>query len=61
MSRYTGPRLRRARRLDTDLPGLTRNSIERRPFPPGQHGQGRRRRPSEYAMQLTEKQKLVCH
>ncbi|MBV1860193.1 MAG: 30S ribosomal protein S4 [Nannocystaceae bacterium] len=59
MSRYTGPRVRRARRLDTDLPGLTRKTIERRPFPPGQHGQGRRRRPSEYGMQLTEKQKLV--
>lgn len=59
MSRYTGPDLRRARRLDIDLPGLTRKSIEKRPYPPGQHGQGRRRRPSEYAMQLTEKQKLV--
>lgn len=42
-----------------DLPGLTRKTIERRPYAPGQHGQGRRRRPSEYAMQLTEKQKLV--
>lgn len=32
--------------------------MERRPYPPGQHGSARRRRPSEYAMQLLEKQKL---
>lgn len=58
MSRYTGPRLRILRRLDVDLPGLTTKSRERRPYPPGQHGQARKRRPSEHAMQLTEKQKL---
>lgn len=58
MSRYTGPRIRILRRLGEDLPGLTRKSRENRPFPPGQHGAARRRRPSEYAMQLLEKQKL---
>lgn len=58
MSRYTGPRLRIVRRLDTDLPGLTRKSREKRPYPPGQHGQGRKKRPSAYGMQLAEKQKL---
>ncbi len=58
MSRYTGPRLRIVRRLDTDLPGLTRKSREKRPYPPGQHGQGRKKRPSAFGMQLTEKQKL---
>ncbi|MCH9680623.1 MAG: 30S ribosomal protein S4 [Deltaproteobacteria bacterium] len=58
MSRYTGPRVRVLRALDTDLPGLTRKSRERRPQRPGQHGMARRRRPSEYAMQLLEKQKL---
>ncbi len=58
MSRYRGPRLRILRRLNVDLPGLTAKSRERRPYPPGQHGQGRKRRPSEHAMQLTEKQKL---
>lgn len=58
MSRYTGPRLRISRRLGVDLPGLTRKTIENRPFPPGQHGSARKRRPSEYAMQLLEKQKL---
>lgn len=55
MSRYRGPRLRIVRRLG-DLPGLTRKS-PRRSYPPGQHGQARRKR-SEYAIRLEEKQKL---
>ena len=55
MSRYRGPRLRVTRRLG-DLPGLTRKSA-RRAYPPGQHGQNRRKR-SEYAIRLEEKQKL---
>ncbi|NVB41576.1 30S ribosomal protein S4 [Pseudenhygromyxa sp. WMMC2535] len=59
MSRYRGPRLRKCRRVDAELPGLTRKSYERRPYPPGQHGQKRRRRPSEFAHQLNEKQKLL--
>lgn len=55
MSRYRGPRLRVTRRLG-DLPGLTRKN-SRKSYPPGQHGQGRRKR-SEYAIRLEEKQKL---
>jgi len=55
MSRYRGPRLRIVRRLG-DLPGLTRKS-PRRAYPPGQHGQERKKR-SEYALRLDEKQKL---
>ena len=55
MSRYRGPRLRITRRLG-ELPGLTRKN-PRRAYPPGQHGQGRRKR-SEYAVRLEEKQKL---
>ena len=56
MSRYRGPRLRVVvRRLGT-LPGLTRKD-PKRSYPPGQHGQGRRKR-SEYAVRLEEKQKL---
>lgn len=55
MSRYRGPRLRVVRRLG-ELPGLTRKSPKRQ-YPPGQHGQGRRKR-SEYAVRLEEKQKL---
>ncbi|OLP17507.1 30S ribosomal protein S4 [Leptolyngbya sp. 'hensonii'] len=55
MSRYRGPRLRIVRRLG-DLPGLTRKSA-RRAYPPGQHGQDRKKK-SEYAIRLEEKQKL---
>ena len=55
MSRYRGPRLRIVRRLG-DLPGLTRKSA-RRAYPPGMHGQNRKKR-SEYAIRLEEKQKL---
>lgn len=55
MSRYRGPRLRIVRRLG-DLPGLTRKAA-RRSYPPGQHGQARKKR-SEYAVRLEEKQKL---
>jgi small subunit ribosomal protein S4 len=33
-------------------------AIERRPYPAGQNGQGRRRKPSEFALQLREKQKV---
>ncbi|MBD2103460.1 30S ribosomal protein S4 [Leptolyngbya sp. FACHB-261] len=55
MSRYRGPRLRVVRRLG-DLPGLTRKSA-RRSYPPGQHGQERKKK-SEYAVRLEEKQKL---
>ena len=55
MSRYRGPRLRVVRRLG-DLPGLTRKTA-RRAYPPGQHGQARKKR-SEYAIRLEEKQKL---
>ncbi len=55
MSRYRGPRLRVVRRLG-ELPGLTRKN-PRRAYPPGQHGQARKKR-SEYAIRLEEKQKL---
>jgi small subunit ribosomal protein S4 len=55
MSRYRGPRLRLVRRLG-ELPGLTRKQAKRK-YPPGQHGQNRRKR-SEYALRLEEKQKL---
>jgi small subunit ribosomal protein S4 len=58
-----GPRLKSIRRLGTPLPGLTRKSADKKPYPPGQHGQsgggGRgRRKESEYGRQLREKQKL---
>jgi len=59
MSRYLGPRLKKMRALGLDLPGLSRKSIERRPYPPGQHGLNlKRRKVSAYKIRLQEKQKL---
>ncbi|MGD8192287.1 30S ribosomal protein S4 [Brevibacillus ginsengisoli] len=55
MARYTGPRHKLARRLGISLDG-TGKDIKRN-FPPGQHGQSRRKM-SEYGVQLQEKQKL---
>ncbi len=62
MSRYTGPRLRIIRRLGTPLPGLMRTDPDlRRPYPPGQHGPTKRKKLSDYALRLMEKQKLRFH
>ena len=58
MSRYTGPRVKILRRFGQQLPGLSRKGFERRPYAPGQHGQNRRRKPSDYRIRLEEKQKL---
>ena len=60
MARYTGPKVRVSRRLGTNIfeNEKGRKALERRPFPPGQHGRTRRRgNPSEYLGQLQEKQK----
>jgi small subunit ribosomal protein S4 len=62
MSRYSGPRLRIIRRLGTPLPGLMRTDPDlRRPYPPGQHGPTKRKKLSDYALRLMEKQKLRFH
>jgi small subunit ribosomal protein S4 len=45
------------RALGIQLPGLSNRSVDRRPYPPGQHGQARRKL-SEYGLRLIEKQKL---
>lgn len=58
MARYTGPRLKIVRRFQETLPGLTRKNAEQRPYPPGQHGPGRRPKHTEYRLRLDEKQKL---
>jgi small subunit ribosomal protein S4 len=62
MARYTGPvcRLCRRERMKLFLKGTRcmgpKCAIERRPYPPGQHGRGRIKE-SEYLVQLREKQK----
>jgi small subunit ribosomal protein S4 len=59
MARYLGPRVKKMRALGLLLPGLSAKSIERRPYPPGQHGlQRTRKKPSPFKRQLQEKQKL---
>ncbi len=60
MSRYTGPKARVSRRLGTNIWGTNGENIamEKRPYPPGDHGRTRRRgNVSEYLLQLQEKQK----
>ena len=57
MARYTGPAYRKSRRLGFSTLENGKD-LARRPFAPGQHGQGRRKKASEYGIQLEEKQKL---
>ena len=60
MARYTGPKVRLSRRLSTNIFENAKGTkaLERRAFPPGQHGRTRRRSAgSEYLTQLQEKQK----
>jgi small subunit ribosomal protein S4 len=64
MARYTGPVCKLCRREGTklflkgDKCYTEKCPVVRRPFPPGQHGQGRRPKMSEYGVQLREKQKV---
>lgn len=54
-------RFRIQRRLGLELPGLGKaGALERRPYPPGQHG-NKRKKFSNYALQLEEKQKVMFH
>ncbi|HEX7632677.1 MAG TPA: 30S ribosomal protein S4 [Lacunisphaera sp.] len=57
MARYTGPSTRVSRRFGQYIVGSAK-VLERRNFPPGQHGPKSRRKLSEYAVGLAEKQKL---
>ncbi|HAD96996.1 MAG TPA: 30S ribosomal protein S4 [Cryomorphaceae bacterium] len=57
MARYTGPKTKIARKFGDPIFGPDR-SFEKKNYPPGQHGMNRRRgKKSEYAIQLSEKQK----
>src|SRR3981189_3525901 len=58
MARYTGPKSRISRRFGVALFGPSK-ALERKNYPPGMHGpKGSRRKQSEYAIALGEKQKL---
>jgi small subunit ribosomal protein S4 len=57
MARYTGPKTKIARKFGEAIFGADK-SFEKRSYPPGQHGNAKRRgKKSEYAVQLMEKQK----
>ncbi len=57
MARYTGPRVRMSRRFGQPIFGSSKY-LERRAYPPGIHGPKSRRKMSDYAVGLAEKQKL---
>ena len=59
MARYTGPKVKISRRLGVNIFENEKGSkaLNKRPYPPGEHGRSRRRQPSEYLLQLQEKQK----
>lgn len=56
MARYIGPKSRIARRFGEAIFGADK-VLSKRNFPPGQHGNSRRRKSSEYGVMLAEKQK----
>ena len=56
MARYRGPKAKIARRFNDPIFGPSK-AVQKKAYPPGQHGRGRRRKPSEYATQLMAKQK----
>jgi small subunit ribosomal protein S4 len=56
MARYTGPKGKISRKFGESIFGDSK-ALQKKPYPPGQHGQGRRKKKSEYAVQLNEKQK----
>jgi small subunit ribosomal protein S4 len=57
MARYTGPMVKLSRREGVALTDKCQKYLDRRPYPPGEHGRGRIRQ-SEYLLQLREKQKM---
>lgn len=58
MARYRGPRARICRRLEFPVFESDKFSSIRKNYPPGQHGQSRRRKLSNYGVQLREKQRI---
>lgn len=57
MSRYTGPVYKRSRRVGISTLE-TGKELVKKPYGPGQHGQGRKGKLSNYGVQLVEKQKI---
>ncbi len=57
MARYTGPNNKQSRRVNFSVLE-TGKDLAKRPYGPGQHGKDRKKKPSNYSVQLTEKQKV---
>lgn len=57
MARYTGPKSKISRRYSEGIFGPSK-ALQKKNYPPGMHGRGRRKKQSEYAVQLMEKQKV---
>lgn len=60
MARYTGPRAKICRKFGENIYGSAKYDkiLNKRKFPPGQHGKNMRRKASDYSIHLKEKQKL---
>ncbi len=56
MARYTGPKTKIARKFGEPIFGPDK-VLSKKNYPPGQHGNSRRRKTSEYGIQLREKQR----
>jgi len=56
MARYTGPKSKISRRFNDPILGASK-ALTKKAYPPGQHGRGRKKKNSEYAIQLMAKQK----
>jgi len=56
MARYTGPKVRISRRFNAPVLGDNK-ALQKKNYAPGMHGKGKKRKQSEYAIQLAEKQK----
>jgi len=56
MARYTGPKAKISRKFGEPIDGYSK-ALQKKNYPPGMHGRGRRKKQSEYAIQLMEKQK----
>jgi small subunit ribosomal protein S4 len=56
MARYTGPKARISRKFNEPILGESK-ALQKKNYAPGMHGKGKKRKQSEYAIQLAEKQK----
>ena len=61
MTRILKAKYKIDRRLKCNLWGRPKSPFNKREYPPGIHGQNKRRKPTDYGIQLMAKQKLKCY